>query len=106
MADSLLFEKAEDINNTLGQEKHNEDVYQYDNVSVASSLWSLEAQASVKNMRVSQNNLPSNNGIDENDGGIDESKQNSNNDITHHQSQQAITMNLVLPAIRLAINQV
>ena len=27
-------------------------------------------------MRVSQNNLPSNNGIDENDGGIDESKQN------------------------------
>ena len=60
---------GEDVSSQLSNDKNGEDTYQYDSVSVASSLWSLEAQASVKNMRVSQNNLPNNNSIDENDAG-------------------------------------
>ena len=74
---------GEDSSSQLSQDnKSGEDTYQYDNVSVASSLWSLEAQASVKNVRVSQNNLPSNNSIDENElanNNVNNNK-NENND--------------------------
>ena len=70
---------GEDVSSQLSNDKNGEDTYQYDSVSVASSLWSLEAQASVKHMRVSQNNLPNNNSIDENDAGDDSDRNNSKN---------------------------